>query len=345
MQKNINKRLFKSRLFYFTAILLITIGLFSFSKSENPNDNIGHILNSLEEFFSFAEEKSSFFNQGEILGSENELVFSQGNTLVSFSPPESFSLNVLGTLTSSQETLEIKKHIVETGDNLSSIASKYEISTDTIRWANDIRGDNIRINQELAILPVNGVMHLVESGDTLDNIVKKYKYKESKEKLIALNESLESESLYVGDILIIPGGEMPVQQTPITSPSPSSIGFISPAKGIITQGLHWYNAIDIANNCNTTPIYASASGTIQRTGYHHIGGNYIRILHSNNVVTYYGHLSRILVTPGQQVSQGNVIGYMGNTGYTRGPTGCHVHFEVRGGVNPFRSYPRGYIFK
>ena len=69
-----------------------------------------------------------------------------------------------------------------------------------------------------------------------------------------------------------------------------------------------------------------------------MGGNYVRILHPNGVVTYYGHLARAAMSSGARVFQGEIIGYTGYSGYTipAGPAGCHVHFEVRGATNPFR---------
>jgi len=85
------------------------------------------------------------------------------------------------------------------------------------------------------------------------------------------------------------------------------------------------------------PVYAAAGGTIQRIGYHTMGGNYVRVLHPNGVVTYYGHLVRAAMSSGTKVFQGEIIGYTGHSGYTipAGPAGCHLHFEVRGATNPF----------
>jgi len=117
--------------------------------------------------------------------------------------------------------------------------------------------------------------------------------------------------------------------------------FIFPCQGKITQGLHWYNAIDIGNKCGS-PIYAAAEGQIQKTGWTAIGGAYVRILHPNGVVTYYGHLSKILAAAGQKVSQGAMIGYMGQTGEKA--TGCHLHFDVIFAQNPLAKYlPGSYI--
>ena len=123
--------------------------------------------------------------------------------------------------------------------------------------------------------------------------------------------------------------------------------FIFPVQGHITQGLHYYNAVDIANTCGT-PIYAAAAGVVQRAvsngGYNGGMGNHITILHSNGTVTYYGHLMALLVKPGDQVYTGQNIALMGGAPGMAGAgdsTGCHLHFEVIGARNPLASYPVG----
>jgi len=106
----------------------------------------------------------------------------------------------------------------------------------------------------------------------------------------------------------------------------------------ITQGLHWYNAIDFSTGKCGSPIYAAAGGQVQRTGYdYERAGRYVRILHPNGVVTFYGHMSKIAVNAGATVGQGQIIGYIGYSGHTipSGPGGCHLHFDVRGSRNPF----------
>jgi len=238
---------------------------------------------------------------------------------------------------------EIFSYRVQSGDNLSVIASRFGISTKTIVWANDLKNNSLKEGQNLIILPVSGVFHIVKKDESVSGIAKTYKA--DGEDIIFCNE-IEEGKIFTGDILIVPGGEMPASVAPDQRVSSAATGFILPlprAGSYISQGLHWYNAIDIANNCGV-PVYASASGTVQQTGYHPIGGNYVRILHNGGIVTYYGHLSRISVSRGQFISQGNIIGYVGNTGYTIGATGCHVHFEVRGAANPFRNFGRGYRF-
>jgi len=76
-----------------------------------------------------------------------------------------------------------------------------------------------------------------------------------------------------------------------------------------------------------TPIYATADGTVSDAGYNNGGyGNLIKLDHGRGIETRYGHLSAILVTPGQHVARGQMIGRMGSTGRS---TGSHLHYEVR----------------
>jgi murein DD-endopeptidase MepM/ murein hydrolase activator NlpD len=73
------------------------------------------------------------------------------------------------------------------------------------------------------------------------------------------------------------------------------------------------------------PILAAAGGTISFAGRHGGHGNYVMIKHNKDLSTAYAHMSRFAVRPGQQVAQGQVIGYVGSTGMSTGP---HLHYEV-----------------
>ncbi len=227
-------------------------------------------------------------------------------------------------------------YIVQVGDTLSGLAEKFNISIDTILWANDLNRNNaLREGDSLIILPISGALHLVGKNETLSQIAQDYKVPESE--ILSFNEIGNANEIFVGDLLIIPGGQKPVAPRISTRSTIASSYFIRPTAGWITQGLHNYNAIDIANKCGT-PIYASAAGTVQRAGYINIGGNRVQILHPNGVVTYYGHLSQISVKAGQTVVQGQQVGLMGTTGRS---TGCHLHFDVRGATNPLARYSVG----
>ena len=235
--------------------------------------------------------------------------------------------------------------MVEPGDTLSGIAKKFNISLNTILWANDLnQNSTIKPGQKLIILPVSGVLHYVKRGDTLSEIAQTYKAEI--EEIVAFNELSGEDDIFVGDILIIPNGKMPqhTTQTSLVShwvPIASSY-FICPIAPpcTITQGLHWYNAVDLSHGKCGEPIFAAAGGTVQRVryGWNRGAGNYLTILHPNGVVTMYGHLQTILVKPGQKVNQGQIIALMGGKPGTPGAgrsTGCHLHFGVYGGRNPF----------
>jgi murein DD-endopeptidase MepM/ murein hydrolase activator NlpD len=84
--------------------------------------------------------------------------------------------------------------------------------------------------------------------------------------------------------------------------------------------------IDLAGPVGT-PIYATADGVVSDAGYNSGGyGNLIKIDHGRGIETRYGHLSAILVSPGQRVVRGQQIARMGSTGRS---TGSHLHYEVR----------------
>lgn len=240
------------------------------------------------------------------------------------------------------ESDQISVYVVREGDSLSQIADMFNVTVNTIVWANDIqRGSHIRPGQTLVILPVSGIRHTVESDDTLSSIAEKYDGKVSE--IAQYNDIKPDAPLAVGEEIIVPNGEVP-QPTPHTrqhyaqqagSGSPSSGYYVSPVQGgSITQGTHGYNAVDFGAAYGT-PVIASAAGKviIVRTGGWNGGyGNYIVIRHDNGTQTLYAHQSNNIVYPGQHVVQGQVIGYVGSTGRSTGP---HVHFEVRGARNPF----------
>ena len=122
----------------------------------------------------------------------------------------------------------------------------------------------------------------------------------------------------------------------IGSPVPVPDGaFIAPVSGyVITSDFAWrihpitgvyefHNGVDMAVPCGT-PIHASGDGAVTFAGWNTALGNYVEINHGP-LSTGYGHMTRFIVKVGQQVKQGDVIGYVGATGMA---TGCHVHFQA-----------------
>jgi murein DD-endopeptidase MepM/ murein hydrolase activator NlpD len=124
--------------------------------------------------------------------------------------------------------------------------------------------------------------------------------------------------------------------------TPSSAGLIWPVNGPVTSPFGWrwgrlHEGIDIGVGTGT-PIKAAAAGTIIYCGWESGYGNLTVIDHGGNLATAYGHQSSIAVACGQQVAQGDVIGYVGSTGHSTGP---HLHFEVR--INGSPVDPLGYL--
>jgi murein DD-endopeptidase MepM/ murein hydrolase activator NlpD len=122
----------------------------------------------------------------------------------------------------------------------------------------------------------------------------------------------------------------------------SGAGFIWPVNAPITSPFGWrwgrmHEGIDLGAAYGT-PIAAAASGVVIYAGWEGGYGNLVVIDHGGGLATAYGHQSRIAVSVGQSVSQGETIGYVGSTGHSTGP---HLHFEVR--VNGQAVDPLGYL--
>lgn len=262
-----------------------------------------------------------------------------GMALLSEAGPE-------GTLADIEENQNptISTYVVREGDTLGGIAKMFGVTTNTIAWANDVSRGIIRPGQTLVILPISGVRHTVGKNDTLQSIAKKYKADINE--IIQYNYLSENVKLSIGDIVIVPDGEIaPVVRPTLTGARTAKLRGVSNLEydgyylrpiigGRKTQGLHGYNGVDLASYTGA-PILASAVGEViiaKSSGWNGGYGNYIVIAHQNGTQTLYAHLSSLTVSPGQGVTRGTIIGYMGSTGRSTGP---HLHFEIRGAKNPF----------
>lgn len=337
--------------FGFTAVFLfgaIYYGSGDFSAFASLNNGQTVFFNSFFNNSRNLNEDSLFFSRASALALETpDLKIIQDNAVGGVSTPQILTPKVLGDTFggSPADTDNIIEYIVQPGDSLQSIAIDYNISLNTLLWANSLNSSSkIKAGQTLVILPVSGVLHVVKSGDTISGISQKYKA--TTDAIVAFNSLASEGDIYIGDILIVPEGVMPKTTSSINIQTAIADNFfIFPTEGKITQGLHYYNAKDIANKCGTS-IYAAASGQIQRVkyGYNFGGGNYITILHSGGIVTYYGHLMTIFVKPGDIVNVGDRIALMGGQPGMAGAgrsTGCHLHFGVIGAKNPLLKYSVG----
>lgn len=253
-------------------------------------------------------------------------------------------------------------HTVESGETLSVIAERYGISTKTVMWENNISNANtLRIGQSLLIPPVDGLGYKVNSGDTLEKIAEKYKIEVD---AIVAQNVIEGNVIQKGQQLFLPGAApivAPVNvantyrnvntysnvriDAPASNASPA-VGkiFIFPTRGGVTQGYSGgHRALDIADR-SKPPIWAAAGGVVEKVSTGTWGGgygNHVIINHGNGVKTLYAHMDSVGVYAGQDISQGDVLGIMGNTGRVYGATGIHVHWEVI--INGVRQNPYNYF--
>ena len=280
-------------------------------------------------------------NRNPNAGAPIALATSGGSALVSRSGPDGTIAEIANDIPPGR----ISIYPVREGDTLSEIADMFGVTMDTIVWANNLSGRNAVLHEGdiLIILPVSGIKHTVVKSDTLKSLAKKYGGDANE---IAQFNGLDlAVPLEIGSIIIIPGGEIVAPPPRARSPSvprepydSAQTGYFSnPVPGgVITQGLHGWNGIDIGA-ARGTPIYAAANGMViivRNNGAWNGGyGNYVVISHDNGSQTLYSHMKNAIVSPGPVFNR-QIIGYVGATGRATGP---HLHFEVRGATNPFTS--------
>jgi len=250
------------------------------------------------------------------------------------------------------------EYIVKRGDTISSIASVYEVSAQTILWANNMSSsDYLKLGQTLAIPPRDGVIVTVKSGDTVESLAKKYSADAAD---IVDYAWLEAPyTLTIGAQMFIPNGEMPVvvvakptyASTPSTYKQSSvqySGGVADPNVGkflgrvmdgpyAMSRGyFSGHYGMDFYPTGGGKPhIIAACAGTVISAGWGYWGtnyggyGNYTHIDCGNGYTILNGHMASLAVSAGQHVGKGQILGVVGATGVAYG---VHTHFELRRGA-------------
>jgi murein DD-endopeptidase MepM/ murein hydrolase activator NlpD len=238
------------------------------------------------------------------------------------------------------------EHTVKRGDTLDAIAEQYQVSKDTIKWANDLSGEGLRIGQVLTVPGLDGVLYEVEEGDTVDSIVDSSVIENANEfDIVEMNE-LEGPNynLEVGQRIFIPNANI---KEPVARISAQARGsyinfqdqgvdvepgtFINPLSYCpgyrISRGvLPWHAGVDMAKRGGCW-INASSDGVVTGAQWGSDGrGFYVDINHGNGFISHYYHGNgEFAVKKGQQVKAGQRIMYMGCTGNC---TGTHLHFQM-----------------
>lgn len=290
---------------------------------------------------------SPFISDTQLFGQDKNLQsFAQNTTSSSLTLTQD---NVFQTQNSNVRDKTVS-YTVQKGDTVSTIAKKFGVSTDTIKWENNLTSDDIVIGDSLKILPVTGISHKVESGDTVYTIAKKYGVDAQAIVDFPFNDFANPQtfSLVTGQIVVVPNGVKPEEQVKpqyvretfiATGPvSVTDAGFTWPIRGTLNQGFYWYHpGVDLGAPVGT-PIVAAQNGVVAAAysgGWNGGYGIHVVISGDNGYGTLYAHMMALGVSAGERVTAGKtVVGWVGLTGRTTGP---HLHFEIHssgGNLNP-----------
>ena len=139
------------------------------------------------------------------------------NTSVSLSAQSELSQTSDSVITKPQivqsnvQSRDIQMYTVQPGDTIPSLAVKFNVSPETIRWVNNIEGDLLPAGKQLKILPVNGIVHTMQPGETVASVAQKYGADAAR--IVSYND-LEISTVTNGQTLIIPDGVLPANERP-----------------------------------------------------------------------------------------------------------------------------------
>lgn len=249
----------------------------------------------------------------------------------------------------------VSRHTIQSGESVQSIADTYQISKDTLKWANpgiDYYAEVIKPGDVLSIPVMNGVLEKVEPGETLDALVARTSG--NRFDVIELNRLVPPDYSLAGkEFIFVPNGSKAAPPLPIPQPNiiyyPGGGGYIAPAfTGEPLNGVYfddplshpscagyvfmrgvsgWHDGADIAKG-GGCPIRAIADGVVIYAGWQNYGSGYTVVIdHGNGVESHYLHGDgNIWVQPGQSVAKGQDIMYMGTTGNS---SGVHLHLTIK----------------
>ena len=255
--------------------------------------------------------------------------------------------------------------VVQDGDNLYSVATRYQVTPQSIIRDNDLVAPyKLDSGQVLRIKPSK--MHVVTIADTLFSLSQRYAV--SQFELARLNQLSEPYSLFVGQVLLLPetldlsilqvDGLKPdkvttsINSTPsakhvlqskkqpvksFVAPSLGHAGFTWPLEGEVTtefgpaeRGVH-HDGVKISAPFGTL-VTTSAPGTVAFVGEElKRFGTLVLVKHEGGYITAYAHLDELSVKEGDVLGNGTVIGQVGTTGYVETP---QLHFEIRKSRTP-----------
>jgi murein DD-endopeptidase MepM/ murein hydrolase activator NlpD len=215
------------------------------------------------------------------------------------------------------------------GDSVSKIAAAHSLSMDAVIASNKMsNARGLREGDVLRIPNMNGIPYTITAGDTYENIAEKFNV--PMDAILDAND-IQTGEMNIGEQIFIPGAHMPADALKL------ALGelFIYPVRGRLSSAFGWrkdpfsgvrsfHKGIDIVADTGT-PVKASMDGRVSMVGFSPILGRYVIITHSGGYQTMYAHLNSAQVARGARIKQGEVLGEVGNTGYS---TGAHLHFVI-----------------
>ena len=230
-------------------------------------------------------------------------------------------------------------HLVVQGDTLESIARQFNLPWRDIVWSNPALGVRLVVGRPIKLPPVPGVVVVVKTGDTPASLATAYGVDVTT--VLGFN-GIHGPQLTPGSVLVIPvdptlgpnlstgapadpvdPGQFlcPIAGAKIIQPfGPTSFALEPPFDGYP----HFHTGVDLLAVYGT-PIVAAAGGKVTATGYAFDFGIRVEVTDSFGLVEVYAHMSQVAVAVGQEVQQGEKIGYVGSTGLS---IGAHLHFQL-----------------
>ena len=241
----------------------------------------------------------------------------------------------LADLIAMNETIDNENSMIRVGDELIVTVPEPELSverTEEVYYEEDYEAEIIYIDNDDWYTTQTQTLQEPSAGHR--RVVANVSYRNNEE---VVRDILKEEITYEAVPKIVERGTKipPTYIKPISGGRQSS-GFgrrKAPTKGASTyhKGIDWATPVG-------TAVMASSAGTVAKAGWGSGYGYVVYINHADGRQTRYGHLSKVLVSPGQTVSQGQKIALSGNTGVSTGP---HVHFEIL--INGTQVNPLNYL--
>jgi LysM repeat protein len=236
-------------------------------------------------------------------------------------------------------------YTIAPGDTLDSIGRQFNLPWRYVFWSNPGLHMPLTVGRPIKLPPVPGVVVVVRSGDTPSSLANAYGIDVTT--LLGFN-GIHGSDLTAGSVLVIPldPAQGPNLSTGVPADPDDPGQFLCPIAGakIIQQFgptsfaleppfggyLHFHTGIDLLAEYGT-PIVAAAGGRVTAVGPAFDFGIRVEVTDSFGLVEIYAHMSQVAVAIGQEVQQGDKVGYVGSTGLSIGP---HLHFQLEIGDYP-----------